>query len=259
MNVLAKIVAHKRWEVLAHKRLLSERELRERVGIVPRAKDFAAALRRGSGPRIVAEFKRASPTKGAIAPGADVALVTSAYVDGGAVALSVLTDTRFFGGCLPDLFRATESVSVPILRKEFIVDAYQLYEARAWQADAVLLLCAVLDDKQLTDFATLARELGMTAVVEAHDEAELERAARTDAAVLGVNTRDLKTLATDNTLALAARKLIPEGRVALYESGVRSAEDVKTALDAGYDACLVGESLMTAPDPGAALRALRGR
>lgn len=257
MNVLARIVAHKRWEVLAHQRLLSERELRERVGIVPRARDFAAALRRGAGPRIVAEFKRASPSKGAIAPGADVATVTSAYADGGAVALSVLTDTRFFGGCLPDLFRATESVSLPVLRKEFIVDAYQIYEARAWQADAVLLLCAVLDDKQLVDFCTLTRELGMTALVEAHDEAELERAARTDAAIIGVNTRDLKTLATNTNTALAARKLIPEGRVALYESGVRTAADVRAATAAGYDACLVGESLMSAADPCAALRALR--
>jgi indole-3-glycerol phosphate synthase len=257
-SVLQRILAHKRWEVSAQKRLLSAKELHDRVGLVPRPRNFADALRRGATPRVVAEFKRASPSKGAIAPAADVARVTSDYADAGAVALSVLTDTRFFGGNCADLFRTHDAVALPILRKEFIVDAYQIYEARAWGADAVLLLCAALDDAQLADFSALSHELGMTVVVEAHDETECERAAKTPARVIGVNNRDLGTLGVDLGVAARLRHLIPEDRLALFESGVRSPADLRAAMDAGFDAALVGEALMSAPSPGAALRSLLG-
>lgn len=257
MSALDRIIAQKRWEVATQKRLLTERELRDRIGIVPRAKDFAAALRQGSAPRVVAEFKRASPSKGAICASADPAKVACEYADNGAVAISVLTDARWFWGSLQDLWRIRESVALPLLRKEFVVDPYQIVEARAYGADAVLLLCSVLDDQQLFDFAMLARELGMTAVVEAHDENEIDRALAASAQVIGVNNRNLRTLVVTPGTAERLRPRIPADRVALAESGVKTAAELARIVAAGFDACLIGEALMSAPSPGAALRALR--
>jgi indole-3-glycerol phosphate synthase len=258
-SLLERIVAYKRWEVATRKRLLGERELRERVGIVPRARDLAAALRRGPAPRVVAEVKRASPSRGAIRPGADAAQVACEYAENGAAAISVLTDTRFFGGCIEDLWRVREAVSVPALRKDFLVDPYQLFEARAYGADGVLLLCSALDDAQLADLASLARELGMTAVVEAHAPEEVDRALRVEAPVVGLNNRDLRTMTVVEGHAIRLRAHVPSDRIALAESGVKSRRDIEALLAAGLDACLVGESLMSAESPGAALRALLAR
>jgi indole-3-glycerol phosphate synthase len=259
MSVLDRIVAHKRWEVAAQKRLLPQAELEARAAAAPKARDFAAALRRGAAPRVVAELKRASPSRGALQPAADAGHVASAYADAGAVALSVLTDGRFFWGSLLDLWRARESVSLPVLRKDFVVAPYQVYEARAHGADAVLLLCSVLDDRHLAEIGALVRFWGMTPVVEAHDEREVDRALSVESAVVGVNNRDLKSMTLVRGRAEALRTRIPEGRLALAESGIRTREDLTRLAAAGYDACLVGEVLMSAEHPGHALRELLAR
>jgi indole-3-glycerol phosphate synthase len=256
MTFLEQIVAYKRWEVASQKRLLSEKELRDRVGIVPRARDFATALRRGPGVRVVAEFKRASPSKGAIRLSADAGKVAGEYAEHGAAALSVLTDTRWFAGAVNDLWRAREMVSLAILRKDFVVDAYQIYEARTNGADAVLLLCSVLDDARLSEFGKLIRELGMAVVAEAHNEREVDRALKIDGAVVGLNNRDLTTMTVVPGTAVRLRSRVPSDRIALAESGVKNREDLKELAAAGFSACLIGERLMSAESPGAALKEL---
>jgi indole-3-glycerol phosphate synthase len=259
MSLLARIVAHKRWEVATEKRLLSEKELRDRVGLVPRARDFVAAMRRGQGPRVIAEFKRASPTRGVLRAAADPAKVCCEFVENGAVAVSVVTDNRWFWGSVCDLWLARESISIPILCWDFVVDPYQIYQARAHGADAVRLVCTLLDDRKLIDCASLARALDMTAIIEAHDEREVERALAADALVIGLSNRDLQTMEVVPGTAERLRPLVPADRITVAESGIRSAEELGQLSPLLFDACLVGEALMSADSPGAALRALLGR
>jgi indole-3-glycerol phosphate synthase len=259
MSILDRIIAHKRWEVAASQRILPEADLRDRARQAPRIRDFAAALRRGKSPRVVAEFKRASPSRGAIHPAADPAVVACDYAEAGAVALSVLTDARWFWGSLTDLWRVREDVAIPILRKDFLVAPYQVVEARAWGADAVLLLSGVLEGSALAEMASLARDLGMSVVVEAHDEAALERALSVPGAVVGINNRDLRTMTIAPGTAERLRPRVPSDRLTLGESGIQTREDLARISEAGLDAALVGESLMSTDNPGAALKALLQR
>jgi indole-3-glycerol phosphate synthase len=217
---------------------------------------FADALARPGHVNVIAEHKRRSPSRGAIredlAPGA----VCLAYQDAGAAALSVLTDEDFFGGQLSHLAEARASASLPLLRKDFVVDPYQVWEARGAGADAVLLIVAALSDAELRSLLSEASAAGLETLVEVHDRPELDRALLAGARVVGVNNRDLKTLAVTLDTAVGLAPHIPDDVVAVAESGIKTGRDIRRLRDAGYDAFLVGEHLMSAPDPGAALRAL---
>ncbi len=227
----------------------------ERARLAPAVRDFATALAR-PGLSVIAEVKRRSPSKGAIAPDLVPGLLAKQYDDGGAAALSVLTDTDHFGGSAADLVEARSSVDLPVLRKDFTVDARDVAEARVLGADAVLLIVAALDDAQLADFHGLAIDVGLAAVVETHDEYEVERALAAGASIIGVNQRDLVTFAVDPDRAVRVAAAIPEGVLKVAESGIRSPDDAARLAAAGYDAILVGEHLVTSRDPARALRAL---
>jgi indole-3-glycerol phosphate synthase len=205
--------------------------------------------------KVIAEFKRRSPSAGAIAPDADVAAVARGYENAGAAALSVLTDGAFFGGSAEDLQRARAAVALPILRKDFLVDERDVAESRQMGADLVLLIVRILDDARLRSMIEAAHGLGMAALVEAHSDAEIDRALSAGAQIIGVNHRDLDTLAIDLSLSSRARARIGD-RILVAESGIKTPDDVRRMRDHGADAILVGEQLMRQPDPGRALEQL---
>lgn len=255
--ILDEILVETRRHVAGRRAVVSEAALEDRVRAIPAARGFAAALR--TRPlTCIAEFKRRSPSAGWIRQQASVEEIAPAYVRAGAAALSVLTDEPFFGGTLSDLERARACVDVPLLRKDFVVDPYQILEARAAGADAILLIVAALDDELLKSLAAEAERVGVDALVETHDEDEIERARRMGARLIGINHRDLRTFKMDMTLAERMRARIPADCVVVAESGLRSADDLVRMQRAGIDAVLVGESLMRTPDPGAALTELLG-
>ena len=225
-------------------------------GVDP-ARGFAAALQRVNGLGVIAEVKRRSPSKGALAPELDPSGLAASYASGGATCLSVLTDAESFGGSAEDLAAARAACALPTLRKDFTVSAHDVVDARLMGADCVLLIAAALDDGELRRFHGLARELGLDALVEVHDEAELERALACDATLIGVNQRDLVTFEVDHERAVRMAAAFPDHVVSVAESGVRGPEDAASLAEAGYDAVLVGESLVTSGDPSAAVRALR--
>jgi indole-3-glycerol phosphate synthase len=252
-DVLARIVERKRLELAARRG-----DVETRVGSSGAGRrDFRAALERAA-PAVIAEAKKASPSKGILAESYDPAAIARAYERGGAAALSVLTDEKFFAGSLDDLRAARAAVSLPVLRKDFIIDEFQILEAAAHGADAVLLIAAILDARQMRDFRELAAGHGMAALVEVHDAGELERAIDAGADLIGVNNRDLRTfeVTLETSLRLAGR--MPAGALAVSESGIRSRADIDRLAGAGYRAFLVGEHLMKAADPAEALRALLG-
>ncbi len=257
MNALQRILERKRDEVAALERSRGHAALRAEAEAMPPARDFAAALRGGARPRVIAEFKRASPSRGEIRPGADAAAIARAYQGAGAAALSVLTDGPGFGGSLEDLRRARGAAALPVLRKDFTLAPIQLAEARAAGADAALLIVAALDPSRLAELLAVSASLGLAALVEVHTGAELETARRAGAALLGINNRDLRSFETDVGVT---RELLPhaEGCTVVSESGIDSAAVIEQLEAKGAHAFLVGEALMRAPDPGEALRRLRG-
>jgi len=237
-------------------------DIRRAVELAPPVRDFKAALCR-PGLSVIAEVKFASPSAGRIRPPEDFEAVVGGYIRAGAAALSILTEPEFFAGDLAYLERARRLADrpgrpVPLLQKDFIVTEYQVYEARAAGADAILLIVAALSPADLKNLLGLARRLGLEALVEVHTRAELEVALDAGATVIGVNNRNLKTLAVDLDTCLRLRPLIPAGVVTVAESGLKSPDDVRRVAAAGYDAILVGEALMRAPDPGRALAQLTG-
>ena len=219
------------------------------------ALDAEAALRAAPGLAVIAEVKRASPSRGALADIAEPASLAAAYAAGGAAVVSVLTEPRRFSGSLDDLAAVRARIEVPVLRKDFLVTPYQVAEARAWGADLVLLIVAALAQDELVALREQAETLGMTALVEVHDEEETRRAVDAGARVVGVNARDLRTLAIDRTTFARLRPLIPDDVVSVAESGVRGVEDVRAYAAAGARAVLVGEALVTGGDPAAAVAA----
>lgn len=223
----------------------------------PNGAGFLEALSSSAAPRIIAECKRRSPSRGILREAYDAAAHARAYADAGAAAVSVLTEPTFFDGDPRHLAAARDAISIPILRKDFVVSGYQVIEAAVLGADAILLIVGALDDDDLRDLHRDADALGLAALVEVHDEIELDRALAAGARIVGVNSRNLRTLSVDLgvTERLAAR--IPDDVVAVAESGIRSADDLRRLADRGYDAFLIGERLIVEPDPGAALRALR--
>ena len=224
----------------------------------PPARSLSRALRHPGRIACIAEFKRRSPSAGWIAEHADPATMARAYAAGGAQALSILTDGPFFGGSLDHLRAARAACELPVLRKDFIVDRYQIVEARAAGADAILLIVAALSDSELSALLGAAREVAVEALVEAHDADEVRRAVAAGATIIGINNRDLRTFTVDRDLACRLRSQVPADRIVVAESGIRHAADVAQLRAAGIDAMLVGETLMRAPDPATALRALIG-
>jgi indole-3-glycerol phosphate synthase len=227
--------------------------------VAPAGRDFRAALIAGAAESVavIAEVKRRSPSKGDLAIGLDPSVLGSAYAAGGASCLSVLTDRDHFGGSPADLIAARDGSGLPVLRKDFTVTAADVCDAKLMGADCVLLIAAALDDAELVDFHTLAHELGLSALVEIHDEGELERAVRGGADLVGVNQRDLVTFQVDQQRAVRMAPLMPAGVVRVAESGVRGPEDAAVLAAAGYHALLVGESLVTSGDPAAGVASLR--
>jgi len=224
----------------------------------PDAAGFAARLGRPDEVNVIAECKRRSPSKGILRADYDAAAIARAYERAGAAAISVLTEPTFFDGSLADLQRVGNAVSVPLLRKDFIVDEYQLLEARAAGASAVLLIVAALDGDGLSRLVRAADDLGLATLVEVHERDELARALDAGARIVGVNARNLRTLDVSIDLVLAAADAIPDGVIAVAESGIGSRADIQALRRVGYDAFLVGERLVTCDNPGAALRELVG-
>jgi indole-3-glycerol phosphate synthase len=233
-------------------------ELVAQAGLGPPARGFKAALRAASGIAVIAEVKRRSPSKGVLAPDLVPGVIAKAYAGAGAACLSVLTDQEFFGGSTDDLSEARAAVEIPVLRKDFTVCAADVCEARLMGADALLLIVGALSPDELAEFLGLARRLGLDALVEVHDEAEAEVALAAGADLIGVNQRDLVTFEVDTDRAVRVVSGLPETVVRVAESGIRTHRDVSRLADAGFDAVLVGEALVSANDPGAALAALRG-
>lgn len=259
-SILDTILSHKReTEIPARKRARPLDAVRRAAEAMPRnARDFADALRRADGRvALIAEVKRASPSKGDLVKGDfDPVALAQAYARNGAAAISVLTDERFFRGDLAHLTAVRAAVDVPVLRKDFIVDAYQLYEARAAGADAALLIVAALDDAALGDLHALARELALAPLVEVHDPAEAERAMRIGAQVIGVNNRDLRTFKVDIETTAACARAIDAARTLVSESGIFTPADVARVAAMGARAVLVGESIITSGDIAGQVRAL---
>ena len=250
-GILAQIVEQKKLE-------LTQREPdveRRAEASVPARRDFHRALIRQT-PAVIAEIKQASPSKGRFTESFDPAATARSYSSGGAAALSVLTDEKHFLGSLSDLETARAAVNLPVLRKDFTVDRYHVHQAAAHGADAILLIAAILSEREMRDFRELAERYGMAALVEVHDEEELQPALGSGAKIVGVNNRNLHTFETKLEVGLSLAEKIPSGVTRVAESGIHSAADVRRLSDAGYQAFLVGEHLMKAPDPGAALRAL---
>lgn len=260
MTILDEILATKRDEVEAAKRREAPAALRARADACRDApRGFRAALANGPRPRVVAELKRRSPSKGEIRPDFDPVGCAKAYAEAGAAAISVLTDAHYFGGELSLLATVRREVALPLLRKDFLVDAYQVDEARVAGADAVLLIARALDVAQLRALRERAAALGLDALVEVHDESEVDAALAAGADLVGINNRDLATFTTDlaTTERLAAR-LVAVGVVVVGESGIFTHDDVCRLEAAGADAVLIGEALMREPDVGRALARLRG-
>lgn len=258
MTILDELADSARSRVEAAKRKLSLAVLRETAETMPKGDaPFRRAL---SGPELafICECKKASPSKGLIAQTYPYVTIALAYEAAGADAISVLTEPTRFLGSGEHLREIASAIKLPCLRKDFTVDPYMIYEAKALGASAVLLIVSILDDKQLTDYLALCRELGLSALVEAHDEAEIETALRAGAEIIGVNNRNLRDFTVDTGNSRRLRRLIPPGVLFVSESGVRDAADVQRLREIGADAVLVGETLMRAEDKAIKLRQLRG-
>jgi indole-3-glycerol phosphate synthase len=256
-SLLARILQGTREQLEQRKRARPPEQLGREAAAAPPARGFRAALAQ-PGISVIAEFKRRSPSAGVLRERADLAELVSAYQRGGADALSVLTEETNFGGSLADLTAARGLCTLPVLRKDFIVEGYQLLEARVAEADAVLLIVAALSDAELSVLQEQARALGMDVLVEVHDREELDRALAVGAESIGVNNRDLRDFSVDLQRTMQLCGAIPEGVLVVSESGIASAEQLRELEREGVDAVLVGESLMRAAEPEQALRALLG-
>lgn len=258
-DLLTRITAYKREEIAAARKLRPESLLRDRAAGTAPPRGFVAALERRQGKgeyALIAEVKKKSPSKGLIRPDFDPVQLARAYEAGGATCLSVLTDAPSFDGSLDHVTAVRAAVGLPVLRKDFMLDPYQVVEARAWGADAILLMLSTVDDDTAAAIEDTAREFGMDVLVEVHDSAELERASRLRSPLIGINNRDLKTMVTDLATAERLAPRVPEGKVVVAESGLRGPADLKRMAAVGVTAFLVGESLARVPDVEPATKAL---
>jgi indole-3-glycerol phosphate synthase len=257
-NLLGTIVAATRRATEVRQQSTPLAELERATHRAPDGTGFTAALRDSAAPRVIAECKRRSPSRGVLRDQYEPALHAAAYAAAGAAAISVLTEPTFFDGAPEHLADVRAAVRIPILRKDFIVSEYQLVEAAALGADAALLIVSALDDGLLRSLLGTTRALGLAALVEVHDLEEAARAAEAGAEIIGVNSRNLRTLSVDPAVHEAVADALPPAVVKVAESGIRTHGDIERLSAAGYDAFLVGERLISRPDPGAALRELRG-
>jgi len=256
--ILDKIVADVKIDLAAKKKLVSLAEIAKTASAQPPPLDFAAALR-GDKVRLIAEVKKASPSKGIICPDFNPVNIAKIYADNGAAAISVLTEPKYFQGSLDylrDIKKALAAKPLPLLRKDFIFDPYQVYEARAFGADCLLLIVAILSPAQLSELLQLCRQLGMMNLVEVHNATEIEIALHSGAAVIGINNRDLNTFKVDLKTTSTLRPLIPAGRLVVSESGIKIRKDMRQLQEWGVNAALIGEALMTSPDIAAKMREL---
>ena len=260
-DILKRIIATKHSEVRRDRKLRPDSELLALAAAQPRPRDFEAALRARIAlgqPAVIAEVKKASPSKGVLRADFDPAAIAADYAAHGAACLSVLTDRDYFQGAPEYLVAARAACTLPVLRKDFMVDAYQVLEARALGADCILLIVAAIDDGLLMELAIHAREHGMAVLVEVHDAAELERALHLPTPLIGINNRNLRTFQTDLQTTLDLQARVPDDRLLVTESGILNAADVQRMRSAGVHAFLVGEAFMRQPSPGEALAALFG-
>lgn len=254
--ILDVIISYKKQELEVRKAEIPLKILTTAIWSLPLPLNFKDALLPAQNGRIrvIAEIKKASPSKGVIRKDFNHLEIAETYEKNGASALSVLTDRNFFQGNIDYLSEIRHHVSIPLLRKDFVFDEYQIFEARGYGADAVLLIAAVLDDKELHDFVELAFNLGMAPLVEVHDEAELERTLKTRAELIGINNRDLQTFKTDMNTTIRLIDRIPDDKIVISESGIKTKDDVNFLKNAGVDAFLIGEALMREADIGKKLR-----
>ena len=252
---LQKILETKREEIQERKVLLPLSELKRRLAESPPPLDFDGAIR-SRDRALVAEVKRSSPSRGRIREDFDPVAIARIYAEGGAAAVSVLTESRFFEGRDSFLRDIRQNIGLPLLRKDFIIDPYQIYETRFLGGDALLLITRALDDGRLKEFIRLSSELGLASLVEIHDEADLEKALSSGAGIIGINNRDLSTFATDLEVSLRLAPLVPQGRTVISESGIRSRSDIQRLESAGIHAFLVGETLMREKDIGRKMKEL---
>ena len=258
-DILTTILARKHEEIEQRSRVRSLADLRARAAVQPGTRGFVRAIQRrldAGDAAVIAEIKKASPSKGVIRKDFQPAQIAASYEAGGAACLSVLTDVDFFQGSNLFLGEARGACSLPVIRKDFIVDPYQVYEARVIGADAILLIVAALEDGPMIEMANLAHELGMDVLVEVHDIDELERALQTDCQLIGVNNRNLRTFEVSLDTTLALKQAVPPDRTLVTESGIATRDDVQRMRAAGVHAFLVGETFMREADPGAALQRL---
>src|SRR6058998_2607613 len=257
MSILDEIVRHKRGEIAARKTAMPRGALVTRAAMLPAPRDFERALAPAAGrARLIAEVKRASPSRGILKADLDPVALASTYARHGADAISVLTDAKYFRGSLDDLCAVRAAVDVPLLRKDFTIDEYQLWEARAAGADAVLLIVAILEPRHLRDLAAAAKGLGLAALVECHTAAEVDAALAAGSRIIGINNRDLHTFETRIETTLELLPLVPPGPILVSESGFVDPAQVRRVVEAGAHAILVGEGLVTAGDVGARIREL---
>ncbi len=254
--MLTEIVKSKREELENLKRNRKLDELKTALNRAPKIRDFKSGILDKGAINLIAEIKRRSPSIGIIRKDLDIEETSNIYQENGAKAISVLTDQQYFNGSLDDLRIAKETTSLPILRKDFIIDAYQIYESRVWGADCILLIASILEDSQLADFIALSRDLGMASIVEVHSAAEIDRALSVSAEIIGINNRNLNDFSCDLKTTIRLVKDIPGDKVKISESGIKDSEDVKNLRESGIDAILVGEVLLKSPDIGKKMREL---
>jgi indole-3-glycerol phosphate synthase len=254
-TILDKIVEDKKLSLERSRKLMPISVLMERIARQPQPLDFAAALR-GKGVKLIAEVKKASPSRGLLRPDFDPVALARTYAASGAAAISVLTEEKYFQGSLDHLAAVRGAVSIPVLRKDFIFDEYQVHESAAYGADAILLIAAILEQAQIGKLLALARSLGLACLVEAHNEAELMKALLAGAPIIGINNRDLNTFKVNTDVTRRLRLLVPAETIVVSESGIRTREDMKKMRECKVDAVLVGEALLTAADIPAAMKEL---
>ena len=255
MKMLDKIIAQKREEVEQRKKVATITYLQQLIARQKPALDLAMALK-GDHIRLIAEVKQASPSRGMLSPNFNPIELARTYAEGGAAAISVLTEANYFMGSIEHLAAIKEVVGLPLLRKDFIFDFYQIYESRAYGADALLLIVAILSQEQLKELVSLSHSLGLRCLVEVHNEGEVERAVHSEAEIIGINNRDLNTLSIDINMTRRLRPLIPQERIVVSESGIKSKRDIEKLGKWGVDAVLIGEALVTAGDVRAKMKEL---
>ena len=257
---LEDILVHKKEDIQFRKKLIPLSAIKHEASPRPAPRDFFSALyeKRDSASRIIAEIKKASPSRGIIQKDFDPQRIGEIYQKAGARAISILTEKKFFHGDIEYLSLVRKCTDIPVLCKDFIIDPYQIYEAACRGADGFLLIAAILSQQQMKDFLSLGKELGMEALVEVHTEEELQKVLLTPARIIGINNRDLKTFKTDSAATLSLLKFIPAGKVIVSESGINTREQIELMEKAGVHAFLIGEALMKEKDAGKKLRELRG-